>query len=195
MILVPLLRRGLPKHAPDPVGRTVTYAPSGHGLPRRARVDGTDYAANAVYPPSGQPISIDWANAVSLEAVVNARQQVTYLRYASPAQTALDCDYTYDALGRATFIDFLIWSSPTRSHAYRNDALGRLVSASGEWGAGRYTYDLLNNLREKALGLRTVELQYDASGRLNRYRDTGEIRSREARKGLIERLHLAQPGL
>jgi YD repeat-containing protein len=34
------------------------------------------------------------------------------------------------------------------------------------------SHDLLNNIREKALGLRTVELQYDASGRLDRYRDT-----------------------
>lgn len=78
--------------------------------------------------------------------------------------------FSYDALGRLTVMDDHVVPGGDRTYAY--DGLGRLVSASGPWGSGDYTYDLLNNIREKALGTRTVEMEYGGAGRLSRYRDT-----------------------
>jgi RHS repeat-associated protein len=86
--------------------------------------------------------------------------------------TALDHRYAYDVLGRVTAVDDHVHPLEDRSFGY--DALGRLVSASGPWGSGQFSYDVLNNLREKTLGSRVVELDYDApTGRLWRYRDSG----------------------
>jgi YD repeat-containing protein len=176
-----------------PSGRSITYAPNGHGAPRRARVDGTDYASNALYHPSGALSAADYGNGLDYLATFNARQQMTSQRVSAGSTDRSRYSYAHDPLGRVTAITDHLRAAQNRSYGY--DALGRLTSADGAWGAGSYTYDLLNNIREKALGLRTVELQYDASGRLDRYRDTGEFRPREARKGLIERLHLARSGL
>jgi RHS repeat-associated protein len=57
-----------------------------------------------------------------------------------------------------------------RTHSY--DALGRLSTASGPWGAGSYTYDLLNNIRSKTLGSDTVQIEYNANNQVARARDT-----------------------
>ncbi|MBE9176950.1 RHS repeat-associated core domain-containing protein, partial [Synechocystis salina LEGE 06155] len=52
--------------------------------------------------------------------------------------------------------------------------LGRLTTATGPWGSGSYTYDALNNLLTRTLGSRVVEMEYNASNRLQRHRDTGD---------------------
>jgi len=54
------------------------------------------------------------------------------------------------------------------------DQLGRLTTATGPWGSGSYTYDALGNLTTRTLGSRVVEMQYNASNRLHRHRDTGD---------------------
>jgi RHS repeat-associated protein len=149
---------------------SITYAPDGHGRPRRVRIDGVNHANNPLYHPSGQLAALDYGNGLSYSATINARQQMTSQRVSAGASDRSRYSYGRDALGRVTTITDHVRSSQNRSYGY--DPLGRLVTASGEWGAGSYTYDLLNNIREKALGLRTVELEYDASGRLDRYRDT-----------------------
>jgi RHS repeat-associated protein len=153
-----------------PSGRGILYAPNGHGQPRWARIGQTYYASNGVYHPSGQLAAADYANGLDYLATFDARHQMTSQRVSAGASDRLRYSYGRDALGRVTTITDHVRPAQTRSYGY--DPLGRLVSASGEWGAGSYTYDLLNNIREKALGLRTVELQYDSSGRLDRYRDT-----------------------
>jgi len=69
---------------------------------------------------------------MAMTATVNARHQVTSMRYASPVQTALHDTYSYDVLGRVTFINHQISPNPARDHACNYDALGRLTAASGE---------------------------------------------------------------
>ena len=59
-----------------------------------------------------------------------------------------------------------------QNRAFTYDGLGRLSTASGPWGAGSYTYDLLNNIRSKSLGADTVEIQYNANNQISRARDT-----------------------
>ena len=47
----------------------------------------------------------------------------------------------------------------TRAVAY--DALDRLATANGSWGAGTFDYDGLDNLRASTVGTRTLAHQYD----------------------------------
>ncbi len=51
------------------------------------------------------------------------------------------------------------------------DNVGRLLKATGPWGAGSYKYDALNNIREKRLGSRTVTIGY-ASNRVSTVTDS-----------------------
>ncbi|WP_417468154.1 RHS repeat-associated core domain-containing protein [Maricaulis sp.] len=57
------------------------------------------------------------------------------------------------------------------------DGLNRLISASGPWGAGTFSYDLLGNLHGQTLGSRTVSVEYNSLNRVSRVRDsnTGNV--------------------
>ena len=52
------------------------------------------------------------------------------------------------------------------------DALGRLITASGPWGSGSFTYDPLGNVRQQVLGSRTVDVDYNTQNRMSQVRDT-----------------------
>ncbi len=84
--------------------------------------------------------------------------------------TAFDHSYLYDANGRVA--DIIVNFFPSETRAFTYDALGRVSTASGPWGAGSYTYDLLNNIRSKSLGADTVEIEYNAANQISRARDT-----------------------
>jgi YD repeat-containing protein len=43
------------------------------------------------------------------------------------------------------------------------DPKGRLITATGPWGAGSFEYDALDNLRGQTLGSRLIEVAYDAA--------------------------------
>ena len=144
----------------------------GHGYPRQNPRGRSEHAANTLYHPSGQVSAASYSNGLSYAATFDARQQMTSRRVSAGGADRSRYSYGRDVLGRVTSLTDHVRSSQNRSYSY--DALGRLVSASGSWGSGDYTYDLLNNIREKALGTRTVEMDYDGSGRLSRYRDTDD---------------------
>lgn len=97
---------------------------------------------------------------------------------------------SYDANGRVTHITDHAVTGQNRAFTY--DGLGRLSTASGPWGAGSYTYDLLNNIRSKSLGADTVEIQYNANNQISRARDTrdGNIWRREGTAR--QKLHLSR---
>ncbi|MEQ8406411.1 MAG: hypothetical protein RKE49_15045 [Oceanicaulis sp.] len=159
-------------HRTSPGGRLMWFGPDAHGRPRVLNVGGQQRAASALYHPSGQLSSVSYGAGTSYAASFDARQQLIAQRLAASPADLMDLSYTRDALGRVTGIDDRIDAAEDRSFTY--DALGRLVSASGPWGQGGYSYDPLNNIHAKTLGLRTVDLDYDAGGRLSRYRDTGD---------------------
>ncbi|GGY57285.1 RHS repeat-associated core domain-containing protein [Parvularcula lutaonensis] len=153
-----------------PAGRGIDFGPNGHGQPTRARVSGTNYAGSGVYHASGQLASATYSNGLAYQATFNARQQMTSMQVAAGSSSRLRFSYGHDAVGRVTGITDHVVSGENRSYTY--DALGRLLTAAGPWGSGSFTYDLLNNIRSKSLGSRTVTLEYNGSGRLARYRDT-----------------------
>ena len=67
---------------------------------------------------------------------------MTSQRVAAGSSDRLHYSYAHDGLGRVTSITDHVTAAESRAYAY--DALGRLTTASGPWGAGSYTYDLLN---------------------------------------------------
>lgn len=154
-----------------PAGRTIQFSPNGHGRPTGVHIGSASYASNGAYHPSGHLAAVWYGNGLLHVSNINARQQVVSSRLSAGSVSRLHAAYGRDALGRVTSVTDYVTPGETRSFGY--DALGRLTTASGPWGAGSYSYDLLNNIRSKTLGLRAVDLDYDASGRLDRYRDTG----------------------
>ena len=63
---------------------------------------------------------------------------------------AFDSQYTYDPNGQITAINDRSPANDDRTYGY--DGLNRLVSASGPWGTGSFSYDNRNNLTSKRLG-------------------------------------------
>ena len=176
-----------------PAGRAISLAPDGHGRPTRASIGGVNYASGAAYHPSGQLSSLSYGNGLSYSASFNARQQMIDLIVSRSGLNALDFSYNYDANGRVTLVTDHAVAGQNRSFGY--DALGRLSTASGPWGAGSYTYDLLNNIRSKTLGPHTVEIDYNADNQVSRARDTRDgniwrLYGHDARGNVIDNARL-----
>ncbi|MEM9740412.1 MAG: hypothetical protein AAF829_11130, partial [Pseudomonadota bacterium] len=154
-----------------PGGRVVNYNPDGFGRPKRARVNGFDYARNAQYHPSGALERFRYGNNAIRDADFNARHEMTDLTVTRSGTTIIDYAYGRDDNGRITAITDHVQSGQNRSFSY--DGLGRLVEADGPWGQGAYTYDAVGNILTRQLGARTVEMEYNYTmNRLNRYRDS-----------------------
>ena len=73
----------------------------------------------------------------------------------------MDLTYGYGDPRRViTGITDAVTSSNTRAYSY--DVNSRLLTASGPWGSGSYSYDALDNLRQTVLGSCTTTTSYDA---------------------------------
>ncbi len=153
-----------------PSGRWVDALSDGLGQPTAIRWSGFDYASGATYHPSGQLQSLNFGNGLVQTHAFNTRQQLIDVDIAGGGVTAFDHSYLYDANGRVA--DIIVNFFPSETRAFTYDALGRVSTASGPWGAGSYTYDLLNNIRSKSLGADTVEIEYNAANQISRARDT-----------------------
>ncbi len=153
-----------------PASRMIDYYPDGLGRPTSVVAGGVTYANNLTYHPNEHIKTLHYGNAHVLSTTQNNRQQLKTLAVQDGFTTAISFDYDYDAAGLMTEIDDLAVSGHNRTLGY--DAVGRLTSATGSWGAATYTYDALGNLRRKDIGSREVELDYDSSNRLSSVRDT-----------------------
>ena len=122
------------------------------------------------YHPNGALSALTYGNGQVFSQTLTARQLPLRLRSAKGSTVALDLTYGYDTRGKVTAITDAVDAANSRAYGY--DALGRLTSASGPWGAGSYSYDALSNLRSKTLGVRTVSNSYDASNRLTASNDS-----------------------
>ena len=86
--------------------------------------------------------------------------------------TALDVSYTHDKNARILTITDNAVSGQNRTFTY--DAVGRVKTAAGPWGAGSYLYDSLGNIRKKTLGSRVVTIEYNLDGQVARAKDTDD---------------------
>ncbi|MEO1040184.1 MAG: hypothetical protein AAFX09_11615, partial [Pseudomonadota bacterium] len=146
-----------------PSSRLVFALPDGHGRARGVRWNSFDYASGGTYHPSGRLQSLNFGNGLAQTHVFNSRHQIIDVDISGGGVTAFDHSYIYDANGRVS--DIIVHMLPSESRSFTYDALGRLSTASGPWGSGSYSYDLLNNIRSKTLGVETVEIQYSAANR------------------------------
>ena len=154
----------------NPDGRLFDYAPNGLGQATRARTGGINYASAMSYYPNGKLNSLSYSNGRALTELQNARQLTTEIKVANGGTNIVRLTYSHDDNGRVLSLTDHVVSGQNRTFGY--DGLGRLTSASGPWGSGSYHYDALGNLRQKTLGSRVVDIEYNADNRLSRHKDT-----------------------
>lgn len=149
-----------------PGGLALTYNPNGFGEARQASVPGYNYASGVTYHPNGAIKQMSFGNTRGYDSQQNDRQQTSRIHY----WYGFIHHLSYDKNGRLTTLDDQYDNSRDRTFTY--DDLGRLKTASGEWGAGSYNYDNRNNLTRKQLGSRVVEIEYNGQNRVSRARDS-----------------------
>jgi len=79
-------------------------------------------------------------------------------------KNSLDPGYDYNG-NLVRLIDGVDSSNNLNNLSY--DGVGRLQSADGKWGTGRYDYDELGNVLSRSLNNSTIHYHYNALNRLN----------------------------
>lgn len=143
-----------------PSGLVVDYAPDAYG---RATQAGT-YASAIAYHPDGQLSTLTYGNGRRLSVAVDARRLRVTERQVGGPDRPLHLRYAYDAASNPTQIADLQNSAYTQTLGY--DALNRLTSARGIWGAASFAYNLRGDLTRQTLGSRVIDYGYDSQGRL-----------------------------
>lgn len=147
-----------------PDGQVVSFRPDALGRPTEV----APYVSSIGYHPSGQVASMAYANGVSTTQAFNTRQWPQQMSVIAPAGVLLNTAYGYDGLGNVTAMVDGIDSSYNRTLTY--DAIDRLITAAGPWGAGTLTYDGRGNLLSQQYGSSySRSYTYDASNRLASY--------------------------
>jgi RHS repeat-associated protein len=139
-----------------PSGRIVTYAPDDLGRPTRV----TPYATSVTHHPSGQVGSILFSNGVASTTTLNSRLWPTTFSAVKTA-SLINVTYGHDAAGNLTSVTDAIVASNNRTLGY--DAIDRLTSASGSWGAGAIVYDGDGDITSQTRGSATISYTYDGT--------------------------------
>tara|TARA_Y100000052_G_scaffold23217_1_gene24654 strand:- start:847 stop:4959 length:4113 start_codon:yes stop_codon:yes gene_type:complete len=134
-------------------GKPIHLDPNGFGQPRTVRTGGWRFANAINYHPNGLISSATYKSGLTFTQSLTSRQQPFDLEVSGGV---LDLRYAYDARRKITSITDYAVSGQNRSFTY--DSKGRLSTASGSWGSGQFKYDALDNLRQKVLGSRTVNI-------------------------------------
>jgi len=155
----------------SPSGSTFEFAPDGLGRPTKIRKSGVDYVHSVSYHPNGALAGGSFDNGQVFTQNLNARQMPSLMQSSkSGGATAMSLTYGYNARGQVSSINDGVDSNYNRTFAY--DAKGRLIDADGIWGQGSFKYDALDNIREKKLGSRTVNISYNSDNLVSQVTDT-----------------------
>ncbi|MEM8771162.1 MAG: RHS repeat-associated core domain-containing protein [Pseudomonadota bacterium] len=155
----------------SPSGAKYEYGPNGLGQPTKIKVSGVHHVHNVTYHPNGTVAGGNYGNGQVFTQSLNARQLPSLMRSVkSGVATAMDLSYAYNARGQVSSITDNADASYNRSFGY--DGKGRLTSATGVWGTGSYKYDALDNIRQKKLGARTVDISISSDNLVNQVTDT-----------------------
>ena len=154
-----------------PSGRNVYYTPDGLGRSKTVKNGSATIASATSFHPNGSLAGMTYGNGQRFTQTLNARLLPQRIMSVKGGHKAIDQTLSYDARGKVTSIIDGAVSGNNRTFDY--DGLGRLTSATGPWGTGSFKYDALNNLLQKKLGSRTVNLTYDKRNRLTQSVDTG----------------------
>lgn len=144
-----------------PSGLVVDYAPDAYGRPTKA---GT-FASALGFHANGALSGLTYGNGRSLTvSQYQARQRPT-ARKVSGVDTPMQLQYGYDAANNLTSIADQQNSAYSQGMGY--DALNRLVSATGKWGAASYAYNVRGDLTSQSIDGRSIGYAYDSKGRLS----------------------------
>jgi RHS repeat-associated protein len=154
-----------------PTGTPVSFAPNGFGESTKLAIGTANYVSNIAYHPNGAVNTATYGNGRNYTQTLTARQQPFDIKVQGTGGTLINLRHGYDARGKIASIYDYVTSGQNRSFGY--DGRGRLTTASGAWGSGTFKYDGLDNVRQKKLGSRYVDLNYDASkNRVSQFKDT-----------------------
>jgi YD repeat-containing protein len=123
------------------------------------------YASAITYFPNGAIKGFTYGNGITHTLTQNLRQLPGNSLDKYGTQKTLDDTYVYDANGNVDRItDGLAAGPNNRTRDLDYDGLDRLVSADAvnQWGAAKYAYDPLDNLRLADQGARQYRYNYDA---------------------------------
>ncbi|WP_371196382.1 RHS repeat-associated core domain-containing protein [Glaciecola sp. SC05] len=153
-----------------PGGTSVNHTPDGLG---RARTAGS-FAHSATYHADSQLSQFTFGNNYYFSQTLNSRMLPQRLLSVNRGGVKpLDLNYSYDTRKLVTSIIDGAVSNNNRNMTY--DGLERLITASGPWGQGTFSYDSLGNIRSKNLGSRRVTINYDSNLRVKQSIDTGGL--------------------
>lgn len=154
-----------------PGGPVVIYAPDGLGRATKAQASGsTNYATGLQYHPNGALSGFTYGNGYVFGQTLTSRQMPLQITSALGGTKATDLTFGYALNDQISAITDA--ADPGNNRTFTYDGLGRLLTSTGQWGAGNYTYDAVGNLRQRQEGSRIVQTQYDANNRLSQMRDT-----------------------
>jgi YD repeat-containing protein len=139
-----------------PSGRAITYEYDAEGRPTIVKNNGATFANQFTYSDAGRLAGYS-TGTVAHTVTYDARERVQRIT-AGQAGTGLDLTYGYDA---ASQVRTLTDPRPGMNQAFEYDAVGRLYSADGPWGALRWAYDPAGNRLTETRGLIT-NYYYDA---------------------------------
>jgi hypothetical protein len=145
-----------------PSGRVVDFAPNALGQATKAGI----YAKSAKYHANGSLDSFTYGNQLTYKRSLNNEQQPYELTVKQGSSYKSRQRYLYDDNNNVDRIYDFTDRSYDINLGY--DALDRLVTASGKWGNGSFSYDGLGNILKKTLGSQSLTYHYDTTkNRLN----------------------------
>lgn len=139
----------------DPWG-TLHYSPDALGRPKQV----SGFAGDVRYHANGMLAGYTLANGIRHNTMLNRRGLPEVWEHVGVSRDVL----RYDAAGNISAIEDLHAGRHRSMPEY--DGLNRLRRADGPWGAGRFEYDALDNLRSSIIGGRSLTHHYDGHNRL-----------------------------
>lgn len=124
-----------------PSGRLVEFQPDAFGRARAA----APYVTEVNYHPNGMPEAVTYANGVSSNIGLNARQWPANLSVERAGGALVDSSFGYDLMGHMTSITDSVDASFNRQFQY--DRAYRLTSETVGGASTVYDYDNRGNLR------------------------------------------------
>lgn len=144
-----------------PSGLLVDYAPDAYGRPSKAGM----FASGLSYHPNGTLKALNYGNGRALSVSQDTKRMRPTERRVGGADFPMQLRYVYDGANNLTQISDLQNSAYTQTLGY--DALNRMTSAKGIWGAATYAYNSRGDLTSQSIAGRSIGYGYDAQGRLS----------------------------